>query len=322
VSDVIDALLKATNLRRTLDHPTLRGAVMLPRDLVDVLLREPPHRLFLRDHQFAWWAVGNEGPAIVIDIDRPNAHGLERAQAIADITGSYVVTPNPDVTTEWATLSPRRIETELDGPVDFNARANAFHVTHADGSRSPIDPDAHLGMLLGGGGRKTALQLGDKTVVVYREETGESVLRESEDSPERAIALTGRLRSLGAPHLAKIHGITRIHGLPALVMDTYRASDRALWSRTSLAAGGGRYINVHDTTHFTHRSIASLSATRKWIIERNIAIDDLQFLVRRDGTFDLADANAVVAEEPPTRASLVTIDKLLWLARAKLAPQQ
>lgn len=317
VADLIDDWRKKVNLYCALGHPTLRAAERLPDGLVDVMLTQSPHELFLHDNQFPRWGLSWDRPAIVIDIDRPNSHGFQRAQTVADITGSYVLTPRPEAPAEWATLTPRRINTGLDGPVDFDPQDNAFYVTLADRSRSPIDPHAHLGMLLGTGRRKTALQLGDKTVVIYRDEMSKAMLREIGDSPERASALTEQLRLLGAPHLAKIHGITRIHGLPALVMDTYLASSEALEAMPAL--GGPSGIDVYDTSLLTHRSIASLSATRKWMVEGNVVIDDLQFLVRRDGTFDLADPEAVVPGGPPNPSSLKTIDRLLWLAHAKLA---
>ncbi|MPW20192.1 LWXIA domain-containing protein [Paraburkholderia sp. CNPSo 3157] len=320
---------RQANLNRAVGDAPLKGAVKLPDDLVDVLLTGSPHELALHDGLFEDWVLDDQ-PAIVVPIARPNAHGFERAQAVADITGSYVLTPRPEAPAEWATLAPRRIDTGLDGPVEFDARANAFHVTHADGSRSPIDPHAHLGMLLGAGGEKTALRLDDKTVVVYRE-IGDHVMRTgssdrssdalTRDSPERMIALTDQLKTLGAPHLAKIHGVTQIHGLPALVMDTYRASDRAL-TTAALKAPRGGYMSVYDTSLFTQRSIDSLSATRNWLVERNIEITDLQFLVRADGTFDLADAQAVTPETPPTPQSLARIDQLIGLARARVERQQ
>ncbi|SEJ93504.1 LWXIA domain-containing protein [Paraburkholderia diazotrophica] len=317
------------NLNRAVGDAPLKGAVKLPDELVDVLVTGSPHELALHDGLFEDWVMEDQ-PAIIVPIVRPNAHGFERAQAVADITGSYVLTPRPEAPAEWATLAPRRIDTGLDGPVEFDADTSAFHVTHADGTRSPIDPHAHLGMLLGAGGEKTALRLGDKTVVVYREigdhvmQTGSSD-RSSDaptrDSPERMIALTDQLKSLGAPHLAKIHGVTQIHGLSALVMDTYRASDRAL-TTAALKAPRGGYISVYDTSLFTQRSIDSLSATRNWLVERNIEIKDLQFLVRADGTFDLADAQAVTPGTPPTPQSLARIDQLVGLARARVERRQ
>lgn len=317
------------NLNRAVGDAPLKGAVKLPDSLVDVLLTGSPHELALHDGLYEDWVISDQ-PAIVVPVVRPNAHGFERAQAVADITGSYVLTPRPEAPAEWATLAPRRIDTGLDGPVEFDAHTGAFHVTHPDGSRSPIDPHAHLGMLLGAGGEKTALRLGDKTLVVYRE-ISDDVMRSGSsdgspdapmrDSPERMIALTDQLKTLGAPHLAKIHGVTQIHGLPALVMDTYRASDRAL-TTAALRAPRGGYFSVYDTSLFSQRSIDSLSATRNWLVERNIQIEDLQFLVRPDGTFDLADAQAVTPGMPPTPRSLARIDELIGLARARVERRQ
>jgi hypothetical protein len=305
------------NLDRLLEDSALGDAVTLPDDLMIALHEQSPHQVVLNDDFYVQWTLGDR-PPIEIPFLRPNAAGRERAQAIADITGSCVLMPRPEAPAEWMTLTPRPIDTDLDGAVEFDAQTNTFYVKDPDGDRLPIDPNEYLGMLLGAGGEKTAIQLGNKTLVVYREINNEAVLKHNElDTPERRLALTEQLQALGAPHLAQIDGVTRLFGRPALVMNTYHASDRELEFRLSMRRGGP--TPVYDTSLFTQRSIDSLAATRDWLIERNISIKDLQFLVRPDGTFDIADAQAVMTDTPPSEHSISVLDHLIGLAREHVA---
>ena len=305
------------NLDRLLEESALGDAVTLPDDLMIALREQSPHQVVLNDEFYVQWTLGDR-PPIEIPYLQPNAAGRERAQAIADITGSCVLMPRPEAPAEWTTLTPRPIATGLDGTVEFDAETGAFYEKYADGVRLPIDPYEHLGMLLGAGGEKTAIQLANKTLVVYREIHNEAVLKNNElDTPERRLALTEQLRALGAPHLAQIDGVTRLFGRPALVMNTYHASDRELEFRLSRQRGGS--IPVYDISLFTQRSIDSLCATRDWLVERNISIKDLQFLVRPDGTFDVADAQAVMTDTPPSEHNFRVLDQLIGLAREQVA---
>jgi hypothetical protein len=305
------------NLDRLLEDSALGDAVTLPRDLMIALHEQSPHQVVLNDEFYVQWTLGDR-PPIEIPFPQPNAAGRERAQAIADITGSSVLMPRPEAPAEWMTLTPRPIASGLESAVEFDADTNIFYAKSADGARSPIDPHQHLGMLLGAGGEKTAVQLANKTLVVYREIHNEAVLKNNElDTPEHRLALTEQLRALGAPHLAQIDGVTRLFGKPALVMNTYHASDRELEFRLSMGRGGP--IPVYDTSLLTQRSIDSLSATRDWLVERNLSIKDLQFLVRPDGTFDLADAEAVLTDTPPSERNLSVLDQWIGLAREHVA---
>ncbi|MFM0298548.1 LWXIA domain-containing protein [Paraburkholderia sediminicola] len=309
-------------LDRALARSPFESATRL--SFAEELLNTEPHRLVLDDRFFSSRLEGGGDP-IALPFSRPSDVTRARAQQLADITGVHVFAPRIDAPTEWEMLTPGPIRSGLDGPVEFDAQSGTFHVTGTDGTRNQIDPEAHLGQLRGIGAYKTALQLGDKTVVVYREldpiERLEDDIDEPEvvDDPHDMIAKTQQLQALGAPYVARIDGVARIHGHDALVMDSYRAADRPLTRETEMHGERAPSTPVYDTSLFNAKSIESLSATRDWMVERNVAIGDLQFLISRDGTFYLADFESVTEGAQPRATSLQMIDDYIELAKARLA---
>ncbi|MFM0614401.1 LWXIA domain-containing protein [Paraburkholderia nemoris] len=289
----------------------------------DELLDTEPHRLVLDDRFFmSRNDVGGE--PIALPFSRPSEATRARAQQLADITGVHVFAPRIDAPTEWEMLTPGPIRSDLEGPVEFDAQSGTFHMTGPDGARRQIEPEAHLGQLRGIGAYKSALQLGDKTVVVYRELDPIERLEDEPDEPEVVddprdmIEKTRQLETLGAPYVARIDGVGRIYGHDALVMDSYRAADRPLTRETWLHGQRAPSTPVYDTSLFNAKSIESLGATRDWMIRRNVAIGDLQFLIGSDGTFFLADFESVTEGAQPRAASLKMIDDYIELAKARL----
>lgn len=296
-------------------HSPLKDVTSLP--FADDLPRMGVHKFLLDDRFFCEFS--DSYGAIALPFQQPDEQTRASAQKLADVTGLHVFTPRVERPAQWEMLTPRPVRSLPGAEVEFDARTGTFHVEGKDGVRRQIVPEEHLGGMLGHGGYKTAFQLGGLTVVVYRDLKPLEIDDDEDpmpvDDPHEMIEKTRTLEALGAPYVAKIHGMTRIHGNDALVMDTYSTANRTVTSDTGL---GGRSTRVYDVSLFTRRSVESLGATRAWMVERNVQIGDIQFLIGRDGTFYLADFAKVTPGSPPTAAALGEIDTYLALAHARL----
>ncbi|TIO59702.1 MAG: hypothetical protein E5X80_10360 [Mesorhizobium sp.] len=134
----------------------------------DALLGIEAHEFFLDDQLFAeGWSAREPNP-IVIHVNRLNAEIHHRAQQIADISGDCVLVPDINAPTDWVVLTPDPMQ-KAAGNIEYDATTGARCLRHEDGTRRRIQPEEHLGRLKGAGFHKTAFEIADKTVVVYRD---------------------------------------------------------------------------------------------------------------------------------------------------------
>ena len=175
----------------------------------------------------------------------------------------------------------------------------------ADGNRIPIKAEDHLGHVLGLGGRSTAIEIGDKVVLIAQ---GDDPATANADL-RGMLARHDELVSLGAPYVARMHGTTEVFGREALLMDRYVMMDRDMELPSE-----GRALGGLDVSLLSMRSVESLKATRDFMTNTRTDIDDLQFLIARDGTFYLADFEGVMRGQQPSEISLRVIDDTIGLA--------
>ncbi|MFM0289909.1 LWXIA domain-containing protein [Paraburkholderia megapolitana] len=313
---VLDPDAVERNLDDAIDRSPFRDVSW--HESADELPELGVHRFVLQD-SFADERGIHPGASIALPFTDPSETTRALAQDVASVTGVHVFATRPDAPTEWEIFTPQSMHGNFEGPIEFDAASGTFHVVGEDGSHRPIVPEDHLGSLRGMGVFKTAIQFGNKTLIIYRDiptMPGEGVHFER-DVPADMIATTRQLEALGAPHFAKIDGVTQIFGLDALVMDSYRSADREFMKAGDI--GIRTHTSVFDTTLLNERSIESLTATKNWLVDQQVEIKDLQFLVRADGTFDIADVEKIVPDTPPEESTLRKIDHYIALAQARLA---
>ncbi|WP_343717765.1 DUF4781 domain-containing protein [Inquilinus sp.] len=171
-----------------------------------------------------------------------------------------------------------------------------------DGSRHRIDSvEDQLGPRLGGGYFKTAFAFGDKALLVIRKGDLMPGFKE--------MAMLNQLDEAGLP-VARPLGMVRVDGRPALLVDRYAANSKDMLDRDTGA--------VADTSRLNENSLLSLQRIKLAMQTRRIDIRDLQFLVKEDGSFVVADPVAVHRGAEPSSEALETLDKFIAATEAKL----
>jgi len=93
-------------------------------------------------------------------------------------------------------------------------------------------------------------------------------------------------------------------------MDRYE-----LGSKDVVRTINGKPKIVGDSSLLNQRSIDDLTNIRQILVNKNVSVDDLQFLVGKNGRVVIADPIAVRTDTAPSRNNLQTIDRLIDAAR-------
>lgn len=175
-----------------------------------------------------------------------------------------------------------------------------------DGTRHRIDDvEGLLGPRLGAGDFKTAFAFGDKAVLVVRSAKHDETMI----SGFKEMAMLNQLDEAGLP-VARPLGLIRVGGRPALLVDRYVASSKDMLDRTGNI--------VVDPSRLNENSLLSLQRIRLAMQMRKIDIRDVQFLMKEDGSFVVADPVAVHMGSEPSSEALGMIDKFIDATEAKL----
>jgi len=125
------------------------------------------------------------------------------------------------------------------------------------------------------------------------------------------VALIEKLGAQGLPTV-KIHEVVEVEGRPAIVMDRY-----AQGSKDVVRLQNNKVRIVGDSTFLNEKSVADLQKIRDIMVKNNVKIDDLQFLIKSDGSVVIADPLNVVVGQGPSNVNLRTIELLISVAQKK-----
>jgi hypothetical protein len=219
---------------------------------------------------------------IVLNFTRPSAEANAFAQRVADVSGVDVYVPSARSRDLWTIFHRKTTPQGPDGRIEVE-NGHTF-VVDDQGGRRAIDPEDNLGEILGTGAEKTAFAFGDGHVIVVYKDLEPEVRRPGEaySDPEHQQATLSKLDRLGFP-IARNQAEFDFNGQKAFLQDRYVANDRDLDFRTDAS---GQPLSV---TLLNQNSISSLKAIRSLLIEKDVAIADLQFLIDKDGRFVIAD---------------------------------
>lgn len=159
-----------------------------------------------------------------------------------------------------------------------------------------------LGDLLGRGGNKDVYSYGDNQAVgVLRTGTNPQVISDEVD-------MLSKLRDAGIPTVNP-QAIT-VDGTPGMLMDRF-----AQGSKDVVRLVDGKVRIVGDSPLLNQQSVADLQGIRDTMVKNQIKIDDLQFLISREGRVVVADPLNVQFNTAPSARNLRMIDLLMQTAR-------
>jgi hypothetical protein len=249
-----------------------------------------PHEIVIQADR-----LEREDRPIVLNMADGAADNRAFAQKLADTAqapvylrreegGQTAFRPSPDAMPRWSV--------EVEGRTLWRVEP--------DGSRHRIDDvEGLLGPRLGAGFFKTAFAFGDKALVILRRHDLLPGFKE--------MVMLNQLDEAGLP-VAKPLGLIRVGGRPAMLLDRYVGNSKDMLEGTRVA----------DTSRLNENSLLSLQRIKLAMQMRKIDIRDLQFLVKEDGSFVIADPVAVHRGVEPSAEALETLDKFIAAIEAKL----
>jgi filamentous hemagglutinin len=121
--------------------------------------------------------------------------------------------------------------------------------------------------------------------------------------------LLKKLDDVGLPTV-NAKGPVDVEGRPALVFDKF-----AQGSKDVVKLARGKVRIVGESPLLNQRSVEDLTAIRKTLVEKQIKVNDLQFLIGKDGRVVLSDPLDVVIGAKPSKNNLKMIDLLIKSAK-------
>jgi filamentous hemagglutinin len=156
-----------------------------------------------------------------------------------------------------------------------------------------------LGELLGRGGNKDVFAyMNTEAVGILR--IGKSPALLSEE-----LSLLRQLDELGLPTV-NARGPISVDGQPGLLFDRF-----AQGSKDIVRLQDGKIRIVGDSPLLNQRSVSDLQGIRQTMVDSKIKVDDLQFLIGRDGRVVVADPLRVQVGVAPSKNNLRMIDLLI-----------
>ena len=177
-----------------------------------------------------------------------------------------------------------------------------------------------LGATIGEGGNKIVFVFGSGAMGVLK--SGKRALIADE------IQMLADLKMLGLP-VTKVDGPMHVDGFaPASLLQAGRRCRPAIEHAERYAVDSKQVVRVHrgkvsiqgTSPALGAASVASLQAIRRQLVDGRIFVNDLQFLVRSNGEFLIADPLDVKERQKPSQTNLRIIDSLIELARKAARP--
>lgn len=187
-------------------------------------------------------------------------------------------------------------------------RARRTEVDEHYTEKSKVTTDVQLGRLIGSGGNKNVYAVEGREGVVI------GVLKQGKPAAaiEEEIKLIAELKSQGLATV-EILEQTTYQGQPAILMKQY-----AQGSKEIVRLEKGRVRTVGQSQLLNARSIEDLRKIRSIMESKPVKIDDLQFLIGKDGSIVIADPLKVTVGESPSKNNLRMINLLIEAAEKNL----
>lgn len=155
---------------------------------------------------------------------------------------------------------------------------------------------------MGSGGNKDVYAYGNDEAVGVLKPGKPTVLLDDE------LKLLNKLHELGFPTVNARS--VNVDGNPGLMFDRF-----AQGSKDIVKLQNGKIRIVGESPLLNQQSINDLNAIKQMMIEKKVKINDLQFLIGKDGKIVVADPLDVVVGEKPSANNIRMIDLLIEAAK-------
>ncbi|VTR19270.1 Uncharacterised protein [Actinobacillus pleuropneumoniae] len=125
------------------------------------------------------------------------------------------------------------------------------------------------------------------------------------------LKLLNKLDELGVPTVNAYS--VNVDGNPGLMFDRFDQG-----SKDIVRLQNGKIRIVGESTLLNQQSIDDLTAIKGMMVEKKIKINDLQFLLGKDGKIVVADPLDVVVGDKPSANNLRMIDLLIEAAKKNI----
>jgi hypothetical protein len=123
------------------------------------------------------------------------------------------------------------------------------------------------------------------------------------------LTLLNKLDELGLPTV-NARGPISVDGNPALIFDRF-----AQGSKDIVRLERGKVRTVGQSSLLNQRSVDDLTSIRNTLVEKQVKVNDLQFLIGNNGRVVIADPLDVVVGTAPSKNNLRMIDLLIKSAQ-------
>lgn len=172
----------------------------------------------------------------------------------------------------------------------------------------PIIVNGKQAEAIGTGNNKIAYAVDDNTVIAKPKS-----IRNAE-ALQREIAMLDQLDKLGLPVVkAKM---TTHDGTPAIIMDRYAQGSKDIVAVNNQTRKVELKSNA-DTSLLNERSVRDLKDIRNKMVNQKIKIDDLQFLIGKDGRVVISDPIKVHTRTKPSKNNMDMINLLIKIAEKR-----
>jgi len=126
----------------------------------------------------------------------------------------------------------------------------------------------------------------------------------------RELEMLNQLDELGLPTV-KAEKVM-VDGKPGMIMEQYAQDSKEI---VALSGKKVKLMDGADTSLLNQNSINDLTEIRNKMVNDNIKIDDLQFLIKQDGHIVISDPLQIYTNTKPSNNNLRMIDLLIEAAK-------
>lgn len=295
------------------------AVIELSKAAVDQVMKSESVKKSIKEAGGAWFVENWQWISISVDLTVFSADVLsnivtsgrkaskalkEAGEKEASEAVEEIVEKADDAAEEIASEATEEVVERADDAVEEVAEKADDVVADAVDGASSMFKDLKLGQMIGEGGNKNVYDIvghPDEVIAVLKKGKPVSAIDDE-------MKMIKQLSDNDLP-VVQIIEKGNFEGQTALIMKKYAQGSKDVVKRVS-----DKMQIVGSSPLLNKKSIEDLNKIRRTLVNKKIKIDDLQFLIGKDGSIVIADPLKVNLGEIPSKWNLQMIDKLIEVA--------